>query len=43
MLNLAHDQQERGGTAYLGMSFERGVEWTCGLGNGVLRCPEEGP
>jgi hypothetical protein len=28
VLNLAHDPEERGGTAYLGMSFERGVEWT---------------
>ena|SRR5690349_3406486 len=43
VLNLAHDPEERGGTAGLGMSFERGVEWTLGLGNGVPRCPEEGP
>jgi hypothetical protein len=42
VLNLAHDQ-ERGGTAYLGMSFEQGVaqgiEWTCGLGDGAPLLP----
>jgi hypothetical protein len=36
VLNLAHDQEERGDTAYQGMSLEQGVaqgiEWTCGLG-----------
>ena len=43
VLNLAHDQEERSGTAYLGMSFEQGVaqgiEWTCGLGDGAPPLP----
>jgi hypothetical protein len=36
VLNIAHDQEDQGGTAYSGMSFEmgvaQGIEWACGLG-----------
>jgi hypothetical protein len=43
VLNLAHDQEDRGGTAYRGMSFEQGVaqgiESTCGLGGGAPSLP----
>jgi hypothetical protein len=34
VLNIAADQEEQGGTAYPGMTFEQGVaqgiEWACG-------------
>lgn len=37
VLNLAHEQTDKGGTAYSGMSYEDGVaagiEWACGLGD----------
>jgi hypothetical protein len=37
VLNLAADQEDKGGTAYPGMSFEQGVSqgirWVTGLGD----------
>ena len=37
VLNVADDQEEKGGTAYRGMTFEQGVaqgiRWACGLGD----------
>ncbi len=37
VLNLAHEQTDKGGTAYSGMTYEDGVaagiEWATGLGD----------
>lgn len=43
VLNVAHEQEDKGGSAYPGMSFEQGVaqgiEWACGLGGDEAPLP----